>query len=285
MALKTLLREPLLHFLAIGGALFALNAFLNPETEDATQRRIVVTAGRIEQLANVFAKTWQRPPTPGELKGLIDDYVLEEAYYRKAIAMGIDQNDTMIRRRLRQKIEFLTEDAAALAEPSDEALAVYLAQNAERFRIEPLYTFRQIYFNPERYDGDPSGHVRAIADKVRAGGVAKGDATLLPESFTDATRREVDRTFGTGFAEMLDSLTPGKWSDPIRSGLGLHLVRLASRIPARLPKLEEIRPLVKREWANQKRLELRRKFNEELLKDHEVVIQWPQPPAEAGSQI
>jgi hypothetical protein len=126
--------------------------------------------------------------------------------------------------------------------------------------------------------------VRAIADKVRAGGATQGDPTLLPEAFTEVERREVDRTFGNGFAGMLDTLTPGKWSDPIRSGLGFHLVRLTSRAPARLPDLEEIRLVVKREWANQKRLELRRQFNEELLKDHEVVIEWPRPAGKAGSE-
>ena len=100
--LKKLLQEPLFHFLLIGGALFAIYAITNPERQEGAERRIVVTAGRIEQLTNIFTKTWQRPPTPEELKGLIDHYVLEEVYYRKAIAMGIDKNDTMIRRRLRR---------------------------------------------------------------------------------------------------------------------------------------------------------------------------------------
>jgi len=277
--MKKLFQEPLLHFLLIGGALFAIYAIMNLTKPANTDRRIMVSAGRIKQLTNIFVKTWQRSPTPEELKGLIDDYVLEEVYYRKAIAMGIDKNDTMIRRRLRQKMEFLSDDAATQAEPNDGELKAYLAANEPKFRSEPVYTFRQIYFNPEKHGDDLWAYVCTKAADLRAGGKIAGDPTLLPQSFEGAPQRAVDSAFGAGFAKQLDILIPGQWSDPIASGIGLHLVKLESRLPGRLPDLEEIRPLVKREWANRKRLELRQKFNEELLKDHKVVIEWPKPQA------
>jgi hypothetical protein len=279
--IKKLLQEPLLHFLLIGGAFFAIYAFTNPERQEGADRRIVVSTGRIEQLTNIFTKTWQRPPTPEELKGLIDNYVLEEVYYRKAIAMGIDKNDTMISRRLRKKMEFLTDDAAALAEPSNEELQAYLTANKSKFRSEPAYTFRQVYFNPEKHGDKILAYVRTQADILRAGDEVDGDPTLLPKSFEDASRLAVDSIFGTGFSQHLDALTQGQWSDPISSGIGLHLIKLESRLPGRLLALEEIRPLVKREWANQKRLELRQQFNAELLKDYKVVIEWPKPQAQA----
>lgn len=279
--LKKFFQDPLGHFLLIGGALFVIFAVMNPSMPGDSDRRIVVGAGRIEQLASIFVKTWQRPPTPEELQGLIDDYVLEEVYYRKAMAMGIDKNDTMIRRRMRQKMEFLSDDAAALAEPSEEELKTYLAANESKFRVEPVYTFRQIFFNPEKHPGDPLAHVRARAEVLRAGGRVEGDQTLLPDFFAEAPSQAVDSTFGTGFAKQLDALAPGQWGGPVASGIGLHLVRLESRRPGRLPDLTEIRSLVKREWANQKRLELRQKFNAELLKDHKVVIEWPKPQAQA----
>ena len=280
--LKKLFKEPLVHFLLIGGALFAIYGITNPTTPADPDRQIVVSAGRIEQLTNIFVKTWQRPPTPEELKGLIDDYILEEVYYRKAIAMGIDKNDTMIRRRLRQKMEFLSDDAATLAEPNDEELKAYLAANESMFRSEPVYTFRQIYFNAEKHGDDPLAYVRTQADNLRAGSEVTGDPTLLPKAFEDAPRRAVDSTFGAGFAKQLDTLTPGQWSDPISSGIGLHLIRLESCLPGRLPDLEEIRPLVQREWANQKRLKFRQKFNEGLLKNYKVLIEWPKPLAKAN---
>jgi hypothetical protein len=281
--MKKLIREPLIHFLLIGGVLFGIYSIKNPQMQLDSDRRIVVTPGRIEQLANIFVKTWQRPPTPEELKGLIDDFVLEEAYYRTAIAMGIDKNDTMIRRRLRQKMEFLTEDATALTEPSDEVLAAYLAEHKDQFRTEPIYTFRQIYFNPEKYGKDAVAFAHKKAIEVRNGTDLPGDQTLLPETLSNASRRTVDGTFGTGFAEKLDILPLGKWSEPIHSGMGIHLIKLESHQPGRLPSLEEIRPLVKREWANDKRIELRKKFNEALLKNHEVVIEWPKAETKTDS--
>lgn len=279
--IKKFFQDPLAQFLLIGAALFVVYAIMNPATPGDGERRIVVSAGRIEQLASIFAKTWQRPPTREELQGLINDYVLEEVYYRQALAMGIDKNDTMIRRRLRQKMEFFSDDAAALIEPGDEALKAYLAANESKFRTEPVYTFRQIFFNPEKHPGSPLAYVQARAEVLRAGGKIEGDQTLLPESFAEAPGQTVDSTFGTGFAKKLDDLTLGEWSGPVVSGIGLHLIRLESRIPGRLPALEEIRPVVQREWTNQKRLELRQKFNAELLKDYQVVIEWPKPRAQA----
>lgn len=279
--MKKFFQDPLCHFLLIGGALFLIYALMNPSTPGDSDRKIVVGAGRIEQLATIFVKTWQRPPTPEELQGLIDDYVLEEVYYRKAMAMGIDKNDTMIRRRMRQKMEFLSDDAAALAEPSDEELKEYLAANESKFRVEPVYTFQQIFFNPEKHPGDPQAYVRAKAEILWAGGKVEGDQTLLPEFFAEAPSQAVDSTFGTGFAKQLNVLPLGQWSGPVVSGIGLHLVRLESLRPGRLPHLQEIRPLVLREWANEKRLELRQKFNAELLKDYKVVIEWPKPREQA----
>jgi PPIC-type PPIASE domain len=275
--IKKFFQDPLSQFLLIGAALFVVYAIMNPASPGDSDRKIVVSAGRIEQLASIFAKTWQRPPTPEELKGLIDDYVIEEVYYRKAVTMGIDKNDTMIRRRMRQKMEFLSDDAAALAEPGDEELKSYLAANESKFRVEPVYTFRQIFFNPEKHPGDPQAYVQARAEVLHTGGEVEGDQTLLPVSFEEVSARTVDSTFGTGFAKKLDDLTLGQWSGPVASGIGLHLVRLESRQPGRLPDLQQIRPLVQREWANQKRLDLRQKFNAELLKDYKVVIEWPKP--------
>ena len=267
-----LLREPLLHFVLIGAALFGLHRLVDPGSLDDSNQRIVVSAGRIEQLASVFARTWQHSPTPDELKGLIDEYVLEEVYYRTALRMGIDEDDTVIRRRLRQKVEFLTDDTAALFEPTDEELGVYLSANEEEFREDPVYTFHQIYFNPERH---AETFVTAQLASLSANQAVRRDPTLIPESFARSSRHEVGGTFGTGFARQLDELTPGAWSGPIRSGLGWHLVQLESRTPGYLPELPVIRGAVAREWANAKRLETRRALNERLLEDYEVVIEWP----------
>ena len=291
MKVSNLLREPLVHFMMIGAALFALYGAAGGSDSDDSERRIVVSAGRIEQLANIFAKTWQRPPRDDELKGLVDDFVLEELYYRQALAMGLDRDDTIIRRRMRQKFEFLTDDSLPV-QASDEELAAYVAENRSKFIEETAYTFRQIYFNPERHalgsrEGgqSPEGFVKARLDALRQGKAVSGDPSLLAESFDRASRRVVDGTFGRDFSRRLDDLATGEWQGPLRSGLGIHLIRLDARIEGKLPELAEIRPMVQREWAHQKRIEFRRQMNERLLKEYQVVIEWPQSKAASQSPL
>ena len=192
--MKRILKEPLLHFFLIGVGLFVIYGLVNnPETTDP-DKTIVVSEGRIDQLATVFGKTWQRPPTAQELKGLIDDFVMEEIYYRQAVAMGIDRDDTIIRRRMRQKLEFLTDDAAAMAEPTEKELAEYLAANEERFRQSPTYTFEQVYFNPEKHGDDPETKIAEQLPLLRSGEQV-GDVSLLPPSFDRMERDAVDGAF------------------------------------------------------------------------------------------
>ncbi len=290
MKVSNMLREPLVHFMMIGAALFALYSAAGGADPDDSDRRIVVSSGRIEQLANVFAKTWQRPPRDDELKGLIDDFVLEELYYRQALAMGLDRDDTIIRRRMRQKFEFLTDDTIPV-HASDEVLAAYLTENKDKFLEETAYTFRQIYFNPERHalgsrEGgqDPEGFAKARLDALRQGKAVSGDPSLMAESFDQASRRVVDGTFGLDFSRQLDDLASGEWQGPLRSGLGLHLIRLEARIEGKLPELAQIRHIVQREWAHQKRTEFRREMNQRLLKGYQVVIEWPQAQAASRSR-
>ena len=268
---SSLLREPLLHFVLIGVALFFVYQWVNPGEVAESDKQIVVSNGRIEQLTTIFQKTWQRPPTADELKGLIDDYILEEIYYRQAKAMGIDSDDTVIRRRLRQKFEFLTDDTAALVQPSDEELAEYLAAYPDKFRQSPTYTFQQAYFNPEKHT---EAEVAEELSFLREGRQV-GDVSLLPPSFKDAHRQAVDGTFGTGFSEQLDQVQVGDWQGPVRSGLGWHLVKIESRTKGRLPELGQIRAIVVREWSNDKRLEVRQQINDRLLKEYEITVDWP----------
>jgi len=270
----------LLHFLLIGAVLFWLYGVVNPNgNQEDGDKKIIVSSGRIDQLIRYFEKTWQRPPTNQEIKGLIDDYVIEELYYRQAVAMGIDKDDTLIRRRMRQKLEFLTDDVAALIEPGDEELASYLAANGKKFREDPIYSFRQIYFNPLRHGDDLATFVKQKLADLRSGQQVKGDSTLIPESFGNETSRAIDGTFGTGFSQNLESLKLNEWSEPLQSGLGVHLVLLESNKEGALPSLAEIRSAVAREWANEKRIEIRKEFNERLLEDYEIVIEWPEEEA------
>jgi hypothetical protein len=273
--MQRLLKEPLLHFLLIGAALFVIYGMVNETGGEKEDREIVVSTGHVEQLVTVFQKTWQRPPTQEELQGLINDFLLEEVYYRQAVAMGIDRDDTIIRRRLRQKLEFLSDDTASLVDASDEDLSAYLAANEDKFLESPAYTFRQAYFDPEKHGDDPEAYVKEQLRVLRAGTARAGDVSLLPESFDQASRREVDGTFGAAFSRKLDELAMGDWQGPVRSGLGLHAIRLEKRAPGRLPALADIRAIVEREWQNEKRVASRQMMNERLLEKYEVVIEWP----------
>jgi hypothetical protein len=268
-----IIREPLVHFAAIGAALFVLYGLVNDSGLANTDNQVVVSAGRIEQLVSIFHKTWQRPPTADELKGLIDDFVLEEVYYRQAVAMGIDRNDAVIRRRLRQKFEFLTDDMAAAISPTDAELSAYVAQHKQEFKTDTTYTFSQVFINSENADID-----RVVAETLaglRNGEAGPQGSGLLPTYFDSASTRIVDSTFGAGFSQSLDDLETGQWVGPVESGLGAHLIVLQERVPGIDPALADIRPIVEREWANEKRAETRQTINETLLANYDVVIEWP----------
>lgn len=279
-----LLREPLVHFLLIGTAIFAgyrlvaTDGGRGPET-------IVVTQGRIEALATAFARTRQRPPTESELEGLIREYVREEVYYREALAMGLDRDDTVVRRRLRQKLEFLAEEAAAAAEPTDAQLLDYLATHPARFRVEPRFSFLQVYLNPERHRGTLAQEAAQLLAQLR-GGVADpatlGDPSLLERRFEEEPAGQVAKQFGEAFAVQLAQLPMGEWTGPIESGLGAHLVQVTARREGRLPGLEEVRDEVRRDWENARQREASERFYESLLERYTVTIEWPEKTAVAA---
>jgi hypothetical protein len=268
-----IIREPLVHFALVGAALFVLYGLVNDSSSAGADNRIVVSAGRVEQVVAIFHKTWQRPPTAEELKNLIDDYVLEEIYFRQAVAMGIDRNDSVIRRRLRQKYEFLTDDMASALSPTDAQLAAYIEANQQTFREDASYTFSQVFLDPKETNND-----RVVSDtlaKLRSGEMRPQGFGLLPVDFEAAPARIIDRTFGSGFSQSLDELESGQWTGPVASGFGAHLILLQERVPGFVPELADIRPIAEREWANEKRIQSRDAINQQLLSGYEVTIEWP----------
>ena len=279
--MKTFLREPLVHFLLLGAALFALDAWLRQPPATGASTAIVVSAGRINTLAQNFKRTWQRPPTRGELDGLIQDYVREEVLYREALALGLDRDDTIVRRRLRQKMEFVSDEAAALGTPTDAELGEYLAANPDAFRIEPRATFAQVFLEPSRHPDTIEIDAGRLRDALNGAGTAVpprevGDSLLLLDPrYEDVSRSEVARLFGTDFAAALFAQPTGRWVGPIASGYGAHLVRLDALTPDRVPELAEIRPLVEREWANVRRKALGDAFYNGLRAKYQVTIRAP----------
>jgi hypothetical protein len=252
-----LAREPLLQFVLLGAALFALHrAVAGPGEAPADE--IVVSRGRIAALAQTFALTWQRSPTDAELAGLVEDYVRDEVLYREAVALGLDRDDTVVRRRMRQKLEFLAEDEDLAAAPTDEQLAEQLATNADAYRQGAQLTFTQIFLDPaKRGVALPADAAALLAElRARPGSVdvdVAGDSLLLAPRYVDAEGAEVVRQFGPEFAETLRGQPVGQWFGPVRSGYGWHLVRIDARTPGRVPELADVREAVARDWDARRR--------------------------------
>jgi hypothetical protein len=275
-------REPLLHFLLLGGGIFVAHHLISARSADEPGK-IIVSQGEIASMAVGFSRTWQRSPTREELEGLIRDRVREEVYCREAIAMGLANDDMIIRRRLRQKLEFVTDDVAALAEPTDAELSEYLRTHSDAFRSDSRFTFSQVYLDPEKHTGTLVQDAAQLLAQLKAQGdnadvSALGDSFLLANSFAEAAATEVAKQFGEKFAASLSKLAPGQWHGPVESGYGVHLIFLAQRTEGRVPELGEIQDSVKREWANARRLESNEKFYQSLLRRYVVVVE-PLPPA------
>jgi hypothetical protein len=277
--MRSLLREPLLHFLLLGAALFAADGFFS-RAPRAQPGEIIVSAGQIEHLAARFAQFQQRPPTTEELKGLIDQYVREEILSREAMKLGLDQHDAIIRRRLQQKMEFVATDLATADEPTEAELAAWLAEHPDDFRQEPRFSFRHIYLNPakrgDRFDADLAQLLTDLKqDGAQANLRALGDSFLLPHEFADASPRAVAAQFGSEFAGQLARAKTGEWTGPIRSGYGVHFVLLTARTDSRLPALDEVRESVTRDVMSARRLEANRRFLDGLLAQYQVKVEWP----------
>jgi hypothetical protein len=277
--MKRLLKEPLLHFLVLGAAIFAVYHWL-PKRNNSEPGNIVITQGEIEYLATVFTRSWQRPPTEEELAGLVRDRVREEVYCREAMALGLDSDDVVIRRRLRQKMEFVSDDIAAQAEPSDADLNAYLQAHPDSFRLEQRFTFRQVYLNPEKHGENLARDAAQLLAQLNQAGKkvdvsAVGDPSLLESTFKSAPASEIAGQFGEKFAAKVDELSPGRWQGPVEAGYGLHLVFVEERIKGRVPELAEVRDTLRHEWANARRLESNDKFYQGLLKRYTVTIEQP----------
>ena len=271
------LREPLVHFLLLGAALFVGFGVLNNGTS-TVPANIVVTAGQIEHITISFTRTWQRPPTHQELEGLIQDYIREEVFYREATALGLDRDDTIIRRRLRQKMEFLADDLATRLEPTEDELHAYLANHSDAFRVEQRLTFSHIYFNPERRGETLERDVQRLLDELhQAGGTVDvttlGDSFLLAQDFQDAAWDEVARVFGKQFATQVSQVQPGTWQGPVTSGYGVHLVFMHARTEGYVPPLDDVRDAVRREWTNAQRLAANEQFYQRLRARYTVTVE------------
>jgi peptidyl-prolyl cis-trans isomerase C len=265
--MKSILREPLLHFLILGALLFLIYLWVNPPAKSAAPNQIQVSQNDLERMVQVFQKQWQRSPTKEELDGLVSAHLKEEVLYREALAMGLEKDDTIVRRRLAQKMEFLITDVTDPGSVEDKALQTFYEKNAARYRRAAKLTFRQIYFNPAKRGqriGDEANATLKTLQKTHAGmNVPQdyGDRIMLQPRYSQISTDDIARDFGREFADKLATLTPGSWQGPIQSGFGLHLVFIQRHETTSLLPLADIREQVLNDYL----YELRQTRSEELV--------------------
>ncbi len=281
--MKKFLHEPLLHFLLLGALIFAAYGLMARGTGD-DRGKIVITQGQITSMMESFILTRQRAPTHDELESLIRDRVQQEVYYREALALGLDRDDLIIRRRLQQKLEFVSEGRAAPTEPSDAELQAYLQAHAATFATEPKFSFRQVYLDPQRHGTNLARDAERLrVDLSHAGAKANlahmGDPLLLDHEISNASAREVANLFGAKFAAALDELPPAQWQGPVESGYGAHVVLLSERTEGGVPALAVVCEEVRREWASAQQRDAAAKSYQALLRKYAVTIEAPRAAA------
>ena len=275
--MRRLLREPLLHFALLGGALFVAYGVLAAPTVDNAE--IIVTADRVASLSAQFSgMRGGRQPTDDERRGLIDTYVREEMLYREGLALGLDRDDPVVRARVRQKADILSADALA-AEPTDAELQAYLEANQQQFDIPGRISFEQVYFDPAKH-AESLDAVNARARAALADGRGAdlvGDRTMLPQRMTEVMPGEIQARFGDAFERQLTQVELNRWHGPIATPYGAHLVRVTWREPTTRATLANARNAIVREWTRAHSAKMKEQYYRDLAGRYTVRIESTRP--------
>jgi hypothetical protein len=259
--------------------IFAVYSWFSRDLQ--SEEEIFISRGQQEHLVNMFSRTWQRPPTPQEFQGLLKDYLRQEIAYREALKMGLEQGDIIIRRRMRQKLELLTDEIVSFSEPGDTDLQNYLEENREVFRMEPVFDLRQIYISLDKRGTAADEFAQSLLDQLRQDQGESvlvdwkelGDSLPLPSELKSARSSEISRQFGQQFTDSLIGVEQREWTGPVLSGYGLHLVMIDQFTPARDPALEEVRERVKIEWMEKRRRNATDELYDQLAENYEIEIE------------
>lgn len=277
--LRQWLGEPLLHFFVVGALVFGgYRLFIAEPEQTADPQRIELTADDIRQLAVAWLAQGRPQPSPDELRSLVEQKVNEEILFREAVALGLDRDDQIIKRRLAQKMDFLAADLAALEEPSDAQLSEWYSKHSDRFALPPHASFRHLYFSPDTRGGaaqsDATAALAVLAGKPgdSPDGKELADTFMLRNYYGDSTPEQTAKEFGPAFSEVLFGLKPGSWQGPVRSGYGWHLVWIDSIEPGRVPLYEEVKPDVKAARLDDRYQEVKRTALEEMRSRYTLVV-------------
>jgi len=279
---RKLIKEPLVQFLLIGACIYVAYALLGAPDVEEEARTVYIGETRIANLSAMWEKRWNRPPTDAELVGLVRAWLREDILYREALAMGLDDDDHIVRRRLAQKLEFLTNDIAQMTEPTEAELEAFLMENRERFKAPDLITFSHVFYNPDRRENSTLDDAAEALERLRSAGepspdalMNEGDRFMVQNTFTDASDFDIRRQMGSGFAASVMQLELGRWHGPVLSGYGTHLVYVYKFDAAPLPVLDDVRGDVLEEWRRIQTEKFDAEFLESLKSRYEIVIEAP----------
>jgi hypothetical protein len=275
------LREPLVYFLLLGAALFAVSVWLPQGTGGVhSEKQIQLTLDELSQLEMLFETQWRRQATSQEFDALIEEKVKEEILYREALALGLEKDDEIVKRRMAQKMQFIAEDVAEAHEPDPAELRAWFDANPSKFAQPGRITFRQLYFSPDtrgkHAHDDAVAALRQLAGQAIDSPHAQGDPTLLQEYYGDRASDQIAKDFGPVFAQAIFKVQPGAWQGPIESGFGWHLVFVDSIAEGRVPALEEIEPDVKTAWLGEQKALAWQKAYDAMRAQYTVLL--PKPP-------
>lgn len=270
------IKDPLALFLLLGVVIFAVDELTPDEAGDT----ILVGELDIARLSDQWSAQMGRAPTETELAGLVDAHVREEMLVREALRMGLDTNDVIIRRRLAQKLTFLTEDLALLERATQEQLVEFFESDLERYRIPARYTFSHIYFSPDRRETAREDAAAALAEVTDDTWRTVGDPFMLRRTYAHVTIADIRKDFGTPFSEALPALEGDGWLGPVESGYGYHLVRIDRRTASRLPAFEEVSGRVATDYDTQRRSDANERYYESLAARYRVEVETPAAPTD-----
>ena len=286
--MRRLLREPLLHFLVLAAVLFGIYGLArDADTTPASSKEIRLMPDELAQLIMVFQSQWRRQPTPEEFNRLIENRVEQEILYREALAMGLDKDDEIVKRRMAQKMKFLAEDVATAREPTTDDLKNWFEKNSAKFSQPPRLSFRHIYFSPDRRGAqareDAAHALLKLAGKAQDAKLADSlaDRFMFQEYYRDRAQEYLGKEFGPQFALAVAELAPGSWQGPIESGFGWHLVFVDTVIPGRVPAFEEVEPDVKTAWLAEHKAKAWEKAYSDMRAKYTVLLPVPSENASA----
>ncbi|MGI9534571.1 MAG: peptidyl-prolyl cis-trans isomerase [Thermodesulfobacteriota bacterium] len=282
--------NPLLHFLILSALIYVVYAFFGVKQNTGLEKTIVVTPTMLEWLEDSWVKRWNRQPTEKEMEGLVNEYIRETILYREAVKLELDKDDVIIRRRLAQKFEFITNDLIQAPKPTDEEINIYFKENVNKYKSPDLITFTHIYFDPDKRgddtlsDAEESMRILNKQENPTNGSNKYGDNFFLQRYYPERSKDEIAKYFGPEFAESVFELEHGRWIGPVLSGYGTHLVYVHSQTEAPEPELDKLKEAVITDWKDEKRSEFNHKFYENLKARYDIIIEDPEDISETASQ-